>query len=63
MDQTNEIMLHLLEEKMRTTTYITMNDLFTWDKTLKCNPITDALGFLMAIANTYALAQVLFTHK
>jgi len=61
MDQTNEITLCLLEEKKRTT-YTTMN-LFTWDKTLKCNPITDALGFLMAIANTYALAQVLFTHK
>jgi len=29
MDQTNEIMLCLLEEKMRTTTYTTMNDLFT----------------------------------
>jgi len=29
MDQTNKIMLHLLEEKMRTTTYTTMNDLFT----------------------------------
>ena len=39
-----------------------MNNLFTWDKNLKCTPITDALGFLMAIANTYALAQVLFTH-
>jgi len=62
MDQTNEITLHLLEEKMRTITYTTMNDLFTQDKTIKCNPITDALTFLTAIANTYALAQVLFTH-
>jgi len=62
MDQTNEITLCLLEEKKRTTTYTTMNDLFTQDKTIKCNPITDALTFLTAIANTYALAQVLLTH-
>ncbi len=39
-----------------------MNDLVTRDKNLKCTPITDALSFLTAIANTYALAQVLFLH-
>jgi len=47
---------------MKTTIYTTMNDLITCNKNLKCAPITDALGFLMAVANTYALAQVLFMH-
>jgi len=51
-----------LGRKKRTTTYTMMNDLFMWDKNLKCNSITDALGFLTAITNTYALAQVLFTN-
>jgi len=39
-----------------------MNDLIMRNKSLKFAPITDALGFLTAIANTYALSQVLFTH-
>jgi len=40
-----------------------MNDLKMQDKSLKFAPITaDALGFLTAIANTYVLSQVLFTH-
>jgi len=51
-----------LGRKMRITTYTTMNDLIMHDKSLKCAPITDTLGFLTAIANTYALAQVLFTY-
>jgi len=62
MDQTNKIMLCLLEEKMCSTTYTTMNDRTTRNKNLKCAPITNALGFLTTIANTYALAQVLFMH-
>jgi len=44
MEQTNEISLRLLEEKMQTTMYTTMNDLITRDKSLKFTPITDALG-------------------
>jgi len=62
MDQTNKITLCLLEEKMHSTTYTMMNDLVTCDKNLKCTLITNALSFLTAIANTYALAQVLFLH-
>jgi len=53
--------LLLYEESMEQTTQKTMNDITKKGTKVKITPISDVMGFLTAIANTHALAKVLFS--
>jgi len=61
MEKVNEIALRELEERMASTTYISMADLIKRDNSMKFTPIRDSLGFLTAISNAHALALAIFT--
>jgi len=63
MEKSCEIKLQLLEEKMENTTFTSLNDLTKKESVLQFLPISDSSGFLMAIANTHALAWCLFTNS
>ena len=61
MDELSEMSLLLYEESMEQTTQKTMNDITKKGTKVKITPISDVMGFLTAIANTHALAKVLFS--
>jgi len=63
MEKTNEIALRQLEERMASTTYVSMADLIKRDNSMKFTPIRDSLGFITAISNAHALAWALFTEN
>jgi len=62
MEKSCEIELRLLEEKMENTTFTSLTDLTKKESILQFSPIEDANSFLMAIANTHALAWCLFSN-
>jgi len=62
MDKSSKMSLLLYKESMEQTTQKTMNNNITKKGTkIKITPIRDVMRFLMAIANTHALAKVLFS--
>jgi len=61
MDDDSEMNLILHEEWMAQITTTSYSDLEKKSKKPKVTPISDVLGFISAIANTHALAKVLFS--
>jgi len=61
LDSDSEMSLILHEERMAQMTTTSYSDLEKKSKKLKITPISDVLGFITAIANTHALAKVLFS--
>jgi len=61
MDESSEMSLILYEESLEQTTQKTMTDVTKKGTKIKITPISDVMGFLTAIANTHALAKVLFS--
>ncbi len=61
MDDDSEMNLILHEEQMAQIMTTSYSDLEKKSKKPKVTPISDVLGFISAIANTHALAKVLFS--
>jgi len=61
MDEADKIDLSHLEEELEQAINPSWNDINQKSNSVKIAPIADPMDFLAAIANTHALARILFT--